>query len=94
MLGGADGAIIIMETMGTNTAGAGAPHEKLAFFYETLVERYGFEEHVIRTDYRFGSNEKAADVMGFFFGDEMKQSVLERGTAVIPEWTGVWIKRS
>ena len=84
--------VIIIETMGTNTDSAAPPDEKLKFFYETLVDVHGFNQHIISTDYQFSTNEEAAEVMGFFFGDEMKRSVLARGTTTIPEWTGLWVK--
>ena len=84
--------MIIIETLGTNTDVAAPPHEKLKFFYETLLNKHDFNQHIIRTDYQFSTNEEAADVMGFFFGDEMKESILARGTSTIPEWTGVWVK--
>jgi SAM-dependent methyltransferase len=86
-------AIIITETMGTNVDSPNPPHENLRLFYETLVHRHDFKQHVIRTDYQFDTNEEAADVMGFFFGDGMKRSVLTRGTSTIPEWTGLWIRK-
>lgn len=86
--------LIIIETMGTNTEDAHPPHDKLACFYKSLTDRHGFQPHFIRTDYRFETNHKAADIMGFFFGEDMKQSVLARGTTTIPEWTGVWVKRT
>ncbi len=85
--------VIIIETMGTNVESPAPPHQKLKFFYEALVNKHDFRQHVIRTDYRFSANVKAAEVMGFFFGDDMKQSVLARGSSTIPEWTGVWIKK-
>jgi len=28
--------------------------------------------------------------MGFFFGEEMKETILSSNQVVIPEWTGVW----
>ena len=84
--------MILIETMGTNTDSAAPPHENLGFFYDTLVNKHGFSQHTIRTDYQFSTNEAAVDIMSFFFGDEMKQSVLARGTSMIPEWTGVWVK--
>lgn len=84
--------IIIIETLGTNIDSPTPPHENLMLFYETLVYTHDFCQHVIRTDYQFDTNEEAADVMGFFFGDDMKQSVLARGTSTIPEWTGVWTR--
>jgi hypothetical protein len=85
---------IIIETMGTNVDAPAPPHENLSLFYETLVQRHGFRQHIIRTDYQFDTNEEAAAIMGFFFGDDMKNSVLARGTSIIPEWTGVWIKNA
>ena len=85
--------MIIIETLGTNADSSTPPHEKLGLFYETLVHTHDFSQHVIRTDYQFDSNEEAADILGFFFGDDMKQSVLARGTSTIPEWTGVWTRK-
>lgn len=85
--------LIIIETMGTNTDEPAPPQDKLAFFYDSLSEKHDFTPHVIQTDYRFKTNKEAAEVMGFFFGDKMKQSIVDRGTTIIPEWTGVWIKR-
>ena len=84
--------IIIIETLGTNTDPAAPPHEKLKFFYDTLVGVHDFSQHTIQTDYQFSTNKEAAEVMGFFFGDEMKRSVLARGMSTIPEWTGIWVK--
>lgn len=84
--------IIIIETLGTNVDSPAPPDEKLGLFYETLVHTHDFSQHVTRTDYRFDTNEKAAGTLGFFFGDEMKESVLARGTSTIPEWTGVWTR--
>jgi SAM-dependent methyltransferase len=84
---------IIIETMGTNVDSPTPPHENLRFFYGTLVQGHDFSQHIIRTDYQFDTNEEAADIMGFFFGDDMKRSVLARGTSTIPEWTGVWTRK-
>jgi SAM-dependent methyltransferase len=84
--------IVIIETLGTNVDAPAPPHENLGLFYETLVHTHGFCQHVTRTDYRFDTMEEAADLLGFFFGDDMKQSVLARGTSTIPEWTGVWTR--
>lgn len=85
--------VIIIETLGTNVESPNPPNEKINFFYETLVHTHDFSQYVIRTDYKFTANEEAAEVMGFFFGDDMKQSVLARGTSTIPEWTGVWTRK-
>ena len=87
------GTIIIMETLGTNTELPVPPHENLRKFYEELEQKHDFTSHVIRTDYRFPTNQEAAQVMGFFFGDSMEQSVINRANNIIPEWTGIWTKK-
>lgn len=35
---------------------------------------------------------RAARLMGFFFGQKMARAVEQRGTAVIPDWTGLWTR--
>ncbi len=87
------GSIVFLETLGTNLDDPAIPHAHLAHFYEELEKTHRFQRHEIRTDYRFPSNAEATRVMGFFFGSEMEASVRARGTAVIPEWTGAWIRR-
>jgi Methyltransferase domain len=84
------GTMILVETMGTNVDQPAAPSDKLARFYSELEQKHGFTSSLVRTDYRFSSNAEAARVMGFFFGDVMRESVRRRGTAIIPEWTGLW----
>jgi hypothetical protein len=34
--------------------------------------------------------EEAADLAGFFFGEEMAAQVLKNQSAILPECTGVW----
>ena len=87
------GTAIFIETQGTNTAVPAPPHPHLAQFYALLEREHRFTPHTIRTDYSFPSNEVASQVMGFFFGEGMAQAVQARGTAIIPEWTGVWVKK-
>jgi SAM-dependent methyltransferase len=87
------GTAIILETMGTNTDAPAPPLWELEAFYSLLQNDYGFDSEIIRTDFRFPSNERAAEVMGFFFGEEMEAGVRTRGTATIPEYTGIWYKR-
>ncbi|MBN1880514.1 hypothetical protein JW823_10420 [bacterium] len=87
------GTIILIETLGTNVSYPVPPTKELVDFYRLLEERHGFQRHVIETDYRFGSRDEAARVMGFFFGDEMRYSVKSGGQSIILEYTGVWIKR-
>jgi len=86
------GVVILLETLGTNLDSPGAPHEKLNIFYSELEQKHGFQMKKIKTDYQFQSNEEAARIMGFFFGEKMYQSVLKRNTSIIPEWTSMWTK--
>ena len=84
------GTAILIETMGTNRDAPEAPHLRLADFYGGLRTRRGMREEILRTDYRFASARDAADTLGFFFGEAMRRSVLDRGSPQIPEWTGIW----
>ena len=87
------GTAIIIETMGTNTDEPAAPGWELEAFYRLLETEHGFTSRIVRTDFAFASNERAAETMGYFFGDDMERGVRARGTAVIPEFTGIWWKR-
>ena len=89
-----NGAIIIIETLGTNVDHPGPTKERLGIFFDNLEKQHGFYKKGIRTDYKFMSNSEAARVMGFFFGDKMKEAVFVRGTSIIPEYTGVWYRKS
>ena len=84
------GTAMIIETLSTNAEDPAPPTEELAEFYSLLERRHGFTRHEVRTDYRFASVEDAEAIMGFFFGKGMAEAVRQRGTATIPEWTGVW----
>lgn len=88
------GTLIVVETLGTNVDRPGAPLPALADFYRAIENRYGFEREVIRTDYAFASPEEAVERCRFFFGDELADGVRERGSAVVPEYTGVWWART
>ncbi len=87
------GVGIILETLGTNVDEPAAPIPSLDEFYRLLEVDHGFTRLTLRTDYRFPSVEEAAQVTGFFFGPEMGRAVSERGSAVVPEWTGLWYRR-
>ncbi len=86
----AGGTIIIMETLGTCTARPQSPHPALDQFYTLLKTQYHFREKIIQTDYRFSTAGDAQRILGFFFGDEMKERVCAHGGCIIPEWTGIW----
>ncbi|MFP4362481.1 MAG: class I SAM-dependent methyltransferase [Spirochaetia bacterium] len=83
--------IVIIESLGTNVSDPEAPNEQLRNFYEHMESRYGFLRNIISTDYDFPSHIEAARIMGFFFGKEMEESILDKKAARIPEYTGVWI---
>lgn len=82
--------VVLIETMGSNSAQPVAPHPRLARFYELLVGRYSFRQVVVRTDYRFPTADEAIRIMGFFFGDAMRKDLAAARPTVVREWTGVW----
>lgn len=84
------GTAILIETLGTNQDAPGAPHPRLEEFYDLLQATHRLRQEIVRTDYLFPSAQDAAETLGFFFGEPMRQAVLERGAPAIPEWTGVW----
>ena len=84
------GFVVLIETLGTNALSPAAPHPRLAEFYQLLKSRYGLRQTALSTDYRFATAAEAADVLGFFFGDPMRQAVRAANSAIVPEWTGVW----
>jgi hypothetical protein len=84
------GILVVIETMGTNVDEPAPPTEGLSQFYDLLVSKHGMQQQVIRTEYRFGTVEDAARIMGFFFGKGMKSAVMQRNSPIVPEWTGVW----
>ena len=82
------GQIILFESLGTgNETPRRLPH--LENFYGWLDEQ-GFQNKWIRTDYRFETPEQAAEIAGFFFGEEMKTRILKEQITLLPECTGVW----
>ncbi|HBM16084.1 MAG TPA: hypothetical protein DD381_07070 [Lentisphaeria bacterium] len=88
------GQIIIIETLGTGVTESGAPDKTLAQFYLMLEEKYSFKKNIISTDYKFPSAEEAADVAGFFFGDDLGNRIRTEKFTIIPEFTGIWIYNS
>jgi ubiquinone/menaquinone biosynthesis C-methylase UbiE len=84
------GRIVILETMGTCVESAGPPNERLARLYAMFEGEFGLSREVIETSYELATVEEAARVLGFFFGEPMAEKVRARGSAIVPEWTGVW----
>lgn len=85
-----NGKIIIIETLGTNTETPFPPDKTLETFYSYLEENHRFKRIIIETDYRFKSVNEAERVTGFFFGEKTAKSILEKNSAVVKEFTGIW----
>ncbi|MBN2051814.1 MAG: class I SAM-dependent methyltransferase [Spirochaetales bacterium] len=86
------GKTIIIESLGTNVEIPSPPNNDLLQFYTLLEEKHGFSREVVSTNYWFETLEDAMRIMGFFFGEEMGKAVAERGSLVIPEYTGIWYR--
>lgn len=83
-----DGMIILFESLGTgNENPIRLGHVESTYQW---LEANGFQHKWIRTDYRFESVGEAAELAGFFFGEELADRVREKGSVILPECTGVW----
>jgi ubiquinone/menaquinone biosynthesis C-methylase UbiE len=82
------GTIILFESLGTGNKSP-QPLDHLKNFYNWLDENE-FKKKWIRTDYQFESPEEAADISGFFFGNDMKTRILRERIKTLPECTGMW----
>jgi SAM-dependent methyltransferase len=82
--------VILIETLGTRALAPAAPHPRLAEFYQLLQAHHGLHQTVLSTDYRFPSVAEAAETLGFFFGETMREAVCAANSPIVPEWTGVW----
>jgi len=87
-----NGIIVIIETLGTNIDKPKSITQPLDHFYSLLEKKYGFNKTIIQTDYMFNEYKEAAEVLGFFFGKEMKEEILQKKINIIPEYTGIWLK--
>lgn len=86
-----DGTIILLESLGTGNESP-VRLERVEPTYQWL-DVNGFQNRWIRTDYKFESLDEAAELAGFFFGDELANRVRENRLIILPECTGVWWKR-
>jgi ubiquinone/menaquinone biosynthesis C-methylase UbiE len=85
------GTIILFESLGTgNEEPVRLEHVESTYQW---LDANGFENRWIRTDYRFESVDEAADLVGFFFGEEMADRIRENRSVILPECTGVWWRR-
>jgi HAD superfamily hydrolase (TIGR01549 family) len=86
------GTILIFETLGTGTE-TPQPPDHLLPYYNALESDYGYRRTELRTDYRFGTPDEAAELTAFFFGPSLARRVRESGSVILPECTGLWWKR-
>jgi ubiquinone/menaquinone biosynthesis C-methylase UbiE len=87
------GLQVIIETLGTGNTEPAAPNADLEEYYQWLQNVHGFTRQSLRTDYNFASVDEAAEVTGFFFGDEFAARVRREKWSRVPECTGLWWKR-
>jgi hypothetical protein len=86
------GILVIIETLGTNVESPAPPNETLGQFYNLLENEYQFRKSIVSTDYRFKNVEEAKRIMGFFFGEKMKEKIGQQQSSIIKEFTGIWYK--
>jgi len=86
------GRAIVLETLGTCVDEPGAPTPALGAYYTLLERWYGFTKDTVSTDYAFASADDATRITTFFFGDDVGARVRARGSAIVPEFTGVWTR--
>lgn len=87
------GTVIVLETQGT----AAEKSRRTGSWLYAYLREIGFQETVIRTDYRFPSRETALQALLFFFGrgvaTRAKDTLVEdraTGECVVAECTGLW----
>ncbi len=85
------GMMILFETQGTGVT-VPTPPAHLAEYFVFLTET-GFGSGVFRTDYRFASLQEAEELSAFFFGEEMREKVVQNKWTVLPEFTGIFWKK-
>jgi ubiquinone/menaquinone biosynthesis C-methylase UbiE len=86
-----DGTTILFESLGTgNEEPIRLEHVESTYQW---LDANGFQNTWIRTDYQFASVEEAAELAGFFFGEDMAAQILKNQSAILPECTGVWWRR-
>lgn len=86
------GTTLIVETLGTGHTQPTRP-QHLAPYYQLLETTYGFRHEALRTDYAFDSPEQAERMCRAFFGEELGDRIREERLSVVPECTGVWLRR-
>ena len=80
--------IVLFESLGTGNESP-IKLEHLKDYYPWL-DKAGFQNKWIRTDYKFESVDEAEELSRFFFGDELGDKVRQNKWVILPECTGVW----
>jgi ubiquinone/menaquinone biosynthesis C-methylase UbiE len=80
--------IVLFESLGTGNESP-IKLEHLKDYYPWL-DKVGFQNKWIRTDYKFESVDEAEELSRFFFGDELGEKVRQNKWVILPECTGVW----
>jgi ubiquinone/menaquinone biosynthesis C-methylase UbiE len=88
------GALVILETLSTGSLTPAPPSPELAEYYAWLEGQWAFSRKIIATDYQFETVEQAVEYTRFFFGSKLAEEIQARGWARLPEWTGIWSKKS
>jgi ubiquinone/menaquinone biosynthesis C-methylase UbiE len=83
--------IVLFESLGTgNEIPVKLDHLKE---YYPWLDKAGFQNKWIRTDYKFESLEEADELSSFFFGEELGKKVRKNEWTILPECTGIWWKQ-
>jgi hypothetical protein len=88
------GHLVIFETLTTGSLVPAPPNSALAEYYTWLQTAWGFQRTTLRTDYAFASVDQAIQHTEFFFGKEMAEVIRQNGWSHLPEWTGMWSRRT
>jgi ubiquinone/menaquinone biosynthesis C-methylase UbiE len=82
--------IVLFESLGTgNELPIKLEHLKDLYIW---LDKVGFQNKIIRTDYKFESIQEAEELSRFFFGNELGDNVVKNNWVILPECTGVWWK--
>ena len=87
------GAAVVIETLGTGHETPFTPPQGLQEYYKMMEAELGFARSWIRTDYSFPSLAEGERLVRFFFGEERAARFAAAGSTVLPECTGVWVRR-
>lgn len=85
------GWVVLFESLGTgNESPLRLEHVESTYQW---LDKNGFQNKWIRTDYKFNSVDEAEELSRFFFGDELGDKVRQNKWVILPECTGVWWRK-